>query len=176
MELTGANSPSLIGGRFGTSVATSDVSGDGKLDFIFGAQTAAAVAGNFTGTAIGAPGDVSGNGIDDLLIGAHGATVNGQAAAGQFYTVYGNRTPFAINNDLATLGGEFVELWTGETAQAAVGFSMANQRGDFNGDGRPDVLVGGLRVDTAATDAGAGYLLLRNGTRYFANGFENSLD
>jgi hypothetical protein len=217
MELTGANSPSLVGGRFGTSVVTADLSGDGKLDIVVGAQTAAAsmrnqsgaafvlygtalnapsfsraavdvinagggfgiggaVAGNFTATAMGAPGDVSGDGIDDLLISAHGATVGGQAAAGQFYIFYGNRTPFAVNNDLATLGPEFVEVWTGESAQAAVGFSLANQRGDFNADSRPDVLVGGLRVDTSATDAGAGYLLLKNATKYFANGFENSLD
>jgi hypothetical protein len=217
MELTGANSPSLIGGRFGTSVVTADLSGDGKPDLVIGAQTASAsmrtqsgaafvlygtgqnapsfsraavdvinagggfgiggaVAGNFTATAIGSPGDVSGDGIDDLLIGAHGATVGAQAAAGQFYIFYGNRTPFAVNNDLATLGPELVELWTGESAQAAVGFSMASQRGDFNADGRPDVLVGGLRVNTTAASAGAGYLLLNNRTKYFANGFENSLD
>jgi hypothetical protein len=217
MELTGANSPSLVGGRFGTSVVSADLSGDGKLDIVVGAQTAAAsmrnqsgavlvmygtalnapsfsraavdvinagggfgiggaVAGNFTATAMGSPGDVSGDGIDDLLIGAHGAIVNAQAAAGQFYIFYGNRTPFAVNNDLAILGPESFELWTGESAQAAVGFSMASQRGDFNGDGRLDVLVGGLRVDTTATDVGAGYLLLKNATNYFANGFENSVD
>ena len=132
-----------------------------------------AVAGNFTGTAVGSPGDVNRDGPSDLIIGAHGATVAGNASAGQFYILYGSRNTFAVNYDLATLTPLQGELWTGESAQAAVGFSIATQPGDFNGDGRADVLVGGLRVDTSATDAGAGYLLLDNRTKLMADGFES---
>ena len=47
-------------------------------------------------------GDVNGDGIDDLIIGAHGADPNGRYDAGASYVVFGSDQGFPATIDLAT--------------------------------------------------------------------------
>jgi hypothetical protein len=69
---------------------TPEAGGDGSEGFIL---TGAAVYDS-AGRSISDAGDVNGDGVDDLLIGAPGFDVNGQDAAGATYVVFG-RAPAA---------------------------------------------------------------------------------
>jgi hypothetical protein len=86
-----------------------------------------------------AVGDLDGDGIDDLVIGAPGETVGGRAGAGAVHVLYG--TP----RRLRSAGSE---IWTqarrgmATSAQAGDGFGSALAVGDFDGDARDDLAVG----------------------------------
>ena len=79
-----------------------------------------------------AAGDVNGDGIDDLILGAHG--VNSQTGA--VYVVHGSGN--SINVDLAVSSADFTI--TGESTNSQTGYSLAT--GDFNWDGVDDILIG----------------------------------
>ncbi|WP_197454368.1 Ig-like domain-containing protein [Stieleria varia] len=113
------------------------------------------------GASIAGGGDVNGDGLADLLVGAfaaYGAT-NSENAAGDAYIIYGSTTaPPQI--DVGTLGTAGVALYGGRTFDQA-GVSVTNA-GDVDGDGYADVLIGVPGADgpgDAKLDAGAGYLV-----------------
>jgi hypothetical protein len=87
-----------------------------------------------TGPWLDGLGDVNGDGLADVVIGAPSLRSNG---TGKAFVVYGRATPGRIA--LSSLGGAdgYAIVGPGET-----GFPVAGP-GDVNGDGRPDVLVGG---------------------------------
>ncbi len=112
-----------------------------------GYRVGGAAAGDLLGAAV-AVGDLNGDGIGDLVIGAPGADANG-VDSGAVYIIYG--TSSAITNsgtiDLSlltgssgTLSGATVVRIAGSAANAAFGTDVAV--GDFNGDGRADIAVG----------------------------------
>lgn len=118
---------------------------------------------NYTGAALGTPGDTDGDGIDDLLIGAHNAANGALAAAGRLHLVYGRplASPLPSITDLAALENGRGAEYRGDTASGFAGFAIG-QRGDFNGDGRGDLLVGAFRANAPGFNAaGLGYLVLR---------------
>ena len=91
-----------------------------------------------TGLSLAAAGDVNGDGLADVLIGAPGAASN----AGRSYVVFGRTGSGTI--DLANLGsGGFVIH--GETAGDRSGWGVGGG-GDVNGDGLSDLIVGAPRV------------------------------
>jgi hypothetical protein len=103
-----------------------------------------------------AGGDVNGDGVDDLVVGAPTASV-GDADDGAVYIVHGNASlqgTVALADADVVLGGE------GPNDRA--GWSVAVP-GDVNADGAADVLVGAPYNDSSHANAGAGYLLY--GTR-----------
>jgi hypothetical protein len=51
-------------------------------------------AGDESGISVGSAGDVNGDGVDDLIIGARDADPNGQGEAGESYVVFGRATGF----------------------------------------------------------------------------------
>jgi hypothetical protein len=99
-----------------------------------------AFAGHRLGIAIDGAGDVDGDGIGDIVIGADStAAANSDAA----YVVYGERSrsrPAGTLLDSAALGGNGYRI-RGATGSTA-GFAVAGA-GDANGDGLDDVAVGG---------------------------------
>ena len=105
-------------------------------------------AGDNTGTSLAGLGDLDGDGADDIAIGAPGADHAG-AEAGATWVLYG---PFAGRIDITT--GERVERAAGD----GVGSSLS-AAGDVDGDGTPDLIVGGPDNDDAGADAGAAWLL-----------------
>jgi hypothetical protein len=115
-----------------------------------------AVAGDEAGWSVAAIGDVNGDGIGDLAIGAPGAGNRGRPGAGAVYVVYGKAAPATV--DLASLGSNGYRI-DGAAAGDATGTSVAGI-GDINGDGRPDLLIGAPGADPAGRlGAGSAYVI-----------------
>ena len=98
------------------------------------------------GVSLDGAGDVDGDGLDDVLVGAYSNDAGGAA-----YVLYG---PAAGSFDLADADAKLV----GEVALDAAGRSVAGA-GDVDGDGQDDVLVGADGESTGGEDAGAVYLV-----------------
>ena len=108
-------------------------------------------AEDLLGAAVGAPGDLDGDGHDDLLLGAPGVDLDGRDI-GQAFVLHGPITADgpAPDRARATLRGEF----TGDLAGAAVAGGA-----DVDADGVPDLLIGAPGHDQAGSGAGLSYLV-----------------
>jgi hypothetical protein len=158
-----------------------DVDGDGLSDVLIGAQggdivylilgrslthgtTSLAMAdysftaensGDFYGGDIisKTPGDVDGDGLDDILLGAaYNDDVGSEAGKAYVFLA-----------DSLTLGSTSVAnadyIFTGEFAEDRAG-SHFSFTGDVNDDGVDDILIGAFKNDEFDTDAGKTYLIL----------------
>jgi hypothetical protein len=99
--------------------------------------------GAMAGTTVAGAGDVDGDGLGDLLVGAPYAGNRGRSFSGSVYVVYGKRSQATV--DLAHLGSAGYRI-DGPHRDAAAGYALAGP-GDVSGDGRPDVLVSASPVD-----------------------------
>ena len=113
--------------------------------------------GDYAGESVSSAGDVNGDGIDDLLVGAR-LNDNGGDNAGAAYVIFGTTSSTsAVDLDDVALGTGGFKI-TGEVAFDGAGFSVSSA-GDVNGDGIGDVLFGAYRHDAGGTDAGAAYVI-----------------
>jgi hypothetical protein len=103
------------------------------------------------GLSVAGAGDVDGDGLDDLIVGAPGSAQAG-TNAGAAYLVLG---PVSEGVELNTADARLV----GEAAYDGAGGAVAGA-GDVDGDGLSDLLVGASTHDAGGSDAGAAYLLL----------------
>ncbi len=99
--------------------------------------------GNFDlfGESVASAGDVNGDGFDDIIIGARGATVGILAASGESYVIFGKATGFGTSFDLNNLNGTNGFRIEGAAASDRSGKSVASA-GDINGDGLDDLVIG----------------------------------
>src|SRR5919199_928536 len=86
------------------------------------------------GAAVSPAGDVNGDGLADVIVGARFADPAGRVDAGAAYVVFGKASTGAV--DLANLGTQGFRI-DGGTAGDRAGTSVAGAR-DVSGDGRPD--------------------------------------
>ncbi len=100
-----------------------------------------AAADNRAGIDVSSAGDVNGDGIDDMLIGATFADTNGRTDSGAAYVVFGRAVGNASPIDLSTLDGTNGFRLNGQTANQGIGASIAGA-GDINGDGVADIMIG----------------------------------
>ena len=89
------------------------------------------------GSAVAGAGDVNGDGLADLIVGAPFAGRRERSFSGSAYVVFGKRTTTAV--DLPGLGAGGFRI-DGPRRDAAAGYTVAGP-GDVNGDGRADVMV-----------------------------------
>ncbi|MDP2317239.1 MAG: MopE-related protein [Pseudomonadota bacterium] len=117
------------------------VEADGRID--------GAAASDGLGTSLASPGDLDGDGLDDLLVGAPGVD-DGAMGAGAVYLFGGPVT--------GTSTADADQTWLGEAENDNVGGAMV--AGDFDGDGLQDLVFGAPYESSAGALAGAVYLLL----------------
>jgi hypothetical protein len=104
------------------------------------------------GAALTDAGDVDGDGVDDLLVGAWGNDTAG-LNAGAAYLLLG------ANAGVGTLDLSASDaIFLGEAVEDYAGFAVAGG-GDSDGDGYADLLIGARSSDRGGLDAGATYWL-----------------
>ncbi len=104
-----------------------------------------------SGIAVSGAGDVDGDGLDDLLIGATGDD-DAFADAGAAYLVLGTTRGYL------GLGSADAKI-TGDADNDGVGVAL-DAAGDVNGDGYGDLLIGASGHDGGGTNAGAAFVVL----------------
>ncbi len=103
-------------------------------------------AGDILSQSVRSAGDVNGDGIDDIVIGAPEADPDGKDAAGQSYVIFGQRGGFPKNFDLSTLNGSNGFILNGASAGDEFGI-VVNTAGDLNNDGIDDLVFGAPKAD-----------------------------
>ena len=99
-------------------------------------------------------GDVDGDSLDDLLIGAYGND-DGGTTAGKAYLLFGSSLGTSADIELSSADYTF----TGEAAQDTAGWRVSGA-GDVDGDDLDDLLIGANYNDNGGANAGAAYLVL----------------
>ena len=154
---------------FGTSAgfaASLDLS---TLDGTNGFRLDGIDAGDQSGISVAGAGDVNGDGIGDLIIGAHRANADGDYDVGESYVVFGTSAPFTASFDLSTLDGSNGFRLDGIDAYDNSGLSVASA-GDVNGDGIEDLIVGASGADPGGNgDAGESYIVFGTDAGFAAN-------
>jgi Ca2+-binding RTX toxin-like protein len=121
---------------------------------------------------VSAAGDINGDGIDDLIIGAYGADPNGNAFAGTSYVVFGSPEAFPASLNLSALDGTNGFAINGIAEYDLSGFSVSSA-GDFNGDGIDDLIIS---APGAETSAGQSYIVFGSKEGFSASINLSSLD
>ncbi|MCO8124697.1 FG-GAP-like repeat-containing protein [Stieleria sp. TO1_6] len=109
-------------------------------------------------------GDINGDGLDDLLVGAAAAQVGSSTIPGGAFAVYGTDSGFAAAITLADLDGNNGFRFEGEDVLGNAGDAVGSA-GDINGDGLADVIVG---APFAAAIAGESYVVFGRGSTFTA--------
>ncbi len=118
---------------------------------------------DLSGRSLSRAGDVNGDGLDDILI---GASVNDEGGenAGQAYLILGRTTGWKRDTDLSLSDASFL----GETEGDLLGKSVSGV-GDINGDGYDDILIAAEAHDEEWPDWIHGYLFFGRSTGWRAD-------
>ena len=134
----------FYGGVTGTGTFAS------KADAILVGET----GGDNAGVSVAGPGDVDGDGARDLFIGASGVDANGTESGAAYLAL----APFSGTVDLSTVAARLL----GPAARDNAGEAVSGA-GDMDGNGLPDLLVGGSGNDDGASGAGAAWITFSYG-------------
>ena len=137
---------------FGRASGFSSVLELSSLDGSNGFVLAGIEESDFSGSQVSGAGDVNGDGIADVIVGAYstdGGPGNPTPEAGEVYVVFGQATGFGSVLSFSSLDGSNGFIFAGETAPSQFGKSVSGA-GDINGDGFDDLIVGALLTDGVA--------------------------
>src|SRR5260221_399893 len=109
------------------------------LDGIIGTTLNGVSAGDYSGYSVASAGDINGDGLSDLIIGAYAADPGGRTNAGSSFVVFGTRSGFGSVLELSALNGINGFRINGVSADDLSGVSLASA-GDINGDGLSDLI------------------------------------
>ncbi len=96
--------------------------------------------GDVLGASVGKAGDVDGDSVPDIVVGASGADDNGNLSGAAY--VYSGAT------------GNLIYSFAGRSEEDQFGNSVSGA-GDVDGDGTPDLVIGAVNDDYAGDDGGA---------------------
>jgi len=119
---------------------------------------------DFSGDAVSDAGDVNGDGIDDLIVGAFGVDEDNDSS-GAAYVIFGSRFGFASTLNLSRLNGVNGFRLEGKGWNRALYFGdrlgeAVGSAGDINGDGIDDFMVSGTAADyNALYGSGSVYIV-----------------
>ncbi len=153
-----AASGGLTGGEGGPSVLIFTGPMSGTASALTADATFEALAvDDRTGHSIGAVGDVTGDGVVDLLVSAPEAAAGSTPDhAGRIYLLEG---PWRRTESLTGA----VAVFTGERADSRAGLGAVGTAGDVDGDGQPDLLMTSPEVPVGTdTGVGAAYVFTRS--------------
>jgi hypothetical protein len=110
------------------------------------------------GRSVSAAGDVNGDGVGDIIIGAPFGD-DGGSNAGEAYVVFGKASGFGtLVLDLSALPASDGFIIQGDAANDWAA-SQVSSAGDVNGDGFDDLIIGAPNGDDGGTDAGEAYVV-----------------
>ncbi|MBE9101024.1 Calx-beta domain-containing protein [Vacuolonema iberomarrocanum] len=125
---------------------------------------------DFSGRSVSGAGDINGDGIDDLIIGASSADPNGNNLAGESYVVFGSDQGFATSLNLSDLDGSNGFVINGIDERDFSGGSVSGA-GDINGDGIDDLIIGAASANPNGNGSGESYVVFGSN-----QGFATSLN
>ena len=149
----------VVFGKRTAFTATLDVA---NLTGTNGFKLTGAAKGDRAGVGVSDAGDVNGDGIADLIVGASEADPHGEAS-GKAYVIYGKRTAFAKTISLGSINGANGFALNGVAAVDQTGYSVSGA-GDVNGDGFDDVIIGQRDDGPPFTFAGHAYVVFGKAT------------
>ena len=149
-----------------TSANAAQLSGTISLSDVGGTVAGATFNGiadlDWSGFSVSSAGDVNGDGLGDLLIGAYGAAAGGQDR-GQSYLVYGQPTgsvhPLTGSLNLSDVGGKVAGATFNGIADGDHSGVSVSGAGDVNGDGLDDLVIASDRADVGGSNRGPSYLV-----------------
>lgn len=109
------------------------------------------------GSSVSSAGDINGDGISDIIVGAHGGN-NGGTNAGEAYVIYGKAGFLRGTLDVSNLAASDGFIIQGGVPDDQAGWSVSSA-GDVNGDGVGDLIVGAPFSDVGGSDAGSAYVI-----------------
>ncbi len=124
------------------------------------------MTGDLSGRSVSGAGDINGDGIDDLIIGACGADPNG-SASGESYVVFGRDTGFDAALELSELDGSNGFVINGIRRDDRSGVSVSGA-GDINGDGIDDLIIGAPGAGLSGSASGESYVVFGRDTGFDA--------
>jgi hypothetical protein len=129
------NAPDVAAGSVYLVSASDIAPGSTSVDSVAWAEIAGDHQFDYCGTAIISAHDESGDGVDDLWIGASGTDSGGDTETGSVFLVLG-----PLTGGKSVVGSHRAELTGFGDATSDVGTVLA--AGDYNGDGLTDVAIG----------------------------------